>query len=124
MDKFFNKKDIPWVTLVWEKHYSNDKLLSHIRKRIVLVERQPETFRVLKSFATVRIQNGGTCLSGQIIGTSNLCNSSSLSFTPLPLINLSQGKSFCIDTVFTSHIQFSSLGLGFSAVADCPDSRK
>ena len=32
MDKFFNKKDIPWVNLVWEKHYSNVKLPSRIKK--------------------------------------------------------------------------------------------
>ena len=32
LHKFFNKEDIPWVQLVWEKHYQNDKLLSHIKK--------------------------------------------------------------------------------------------
>lgn len=32
LDKFFNKKDIPWVSLVWEKHYSNGKLPSHLKK--------------------------------------------------------------------------------------------
>ena len=30
-DKFFNKKNIPWVSLVWEKQYSNGKLPSHIK---------------------------------------------------------------------------------------------
>lgn len=26
LDKFFNRTDIPWVQLVWEKYYSNGKL--------------------------------------------------------------------------------------------------
>lgn len=32
LDKFFKKKDIPWVGLVWEKHYPNGKLPIHIKK--------------------------------------------------------------------------------------------
>jgi len=32
LHKFFNKHDIPWVKLIWEKHYSNGKLPSHTRK--------------------------------------------------------------------------------------------
>jgi len=26
LDKFYNRKEIPWVNLVWEKNYKNDKL--------------------------------------------------------------------------------------------------
>ena len=32
MHKPFNRLDIPWVNLVWEKYYSNGKLPSHVRK--------------------------------------------------------------------------------------------
>lgn len=32
LDKFFNRKDIPWVHLVWEKHYKNGKLPNHIKR--------------------------------------------------------------------------------------------
>ena len=32
LDKFFNQKDIPQVSLVWEKHYSNGKLPNHTKK--------------------------------------------------------------------------------------------
>lgn len=28
LDKFFNKRDIPWVNLVWEKHYNNANCLA------------------------------------------------------------------------------------------------
>jgi hypothetical protein len=31
-DKFLNRKDIPWVDLIWEKHYSNGKLPGHTKK--------------------------------------------------------------------------------------------
>ena len=32
LHKFFNRADIPWVHLVWEKHYSNGKLPGQTRK--------------------------------------------------------------------------------------------
>lgn len=32
LDKFFNKKDIPWVNMIWEKHYKNGKLPNHTKK--------------------------------------------------------------------------------------------
>jgi hypothetical protein len=35
LHKFFNKIDTPWVQLVWEKHYQNGKLPSHIGGGII-----------------------------------------------------------------------------------------
>jgi hypothetical protein len=32
LHKFLNKADIPWVHLIWEKHYSNGRLPNHVRK--------------------------------------------------------------------------------------------
>lgn len=32
LDKFFNRADIIWVHLVWEKNYSNGKLHNQIKK--------------------------------------------------------------------------------------------
>jgi hypothetical protein len=32
LHKYFNKKDIPWVHLVWEKNYSHGKLPGHTKK--------------------------------------------------------------------------------------------
>ena len=32
LDKFYNKKETPWVNLVWEKHYKNDKLPGAMKK--------------------------------------------------------------------------------------------
>jgi hypothetical protein len=31
LHKFFNKSDIPWVNLIWDKHYRNGKLPSHFQ---------------------------------------------------------------------------------------------
>jgi hypothetical protein len=31
LHKIFNKADIPWVHLVWEKYYSNGKLPNHTK---------------------------------------------------------------------------------------------
>ena len=30
--KFFNRVDIPWVHLIWEKYYSNGRLPNHVKK--------------------------------------------------------------------------------------------
>jgi hypothetical protein len=32
LHKFFNKADIPWVQLIWEKHYAHGKLPNHTLK--------------------------------------------------------------------------------------------
>ena len=32
LDNFFNKKDIPWVNMIWKKHYRNEKLPDNIKK--------------------------------------------------------------------------------------------
>ena len=32
LDKFLNRRDIPWVTMVWEKHYPNGKLPGNTKK--------------------------------------------------------------------------------------------
>ena len=30
--KFYNRADIPWVHLIWEKYYSNGRLPNHVKK--------------------------------------------------------------------------------------------
>ena len=44
LHKIFNKADIPWVHLIWEKYYRNGKLPNHIKEGVFLVERYFETF--------------------------------------------------------------------------------
>lgn len=56
LDKFFNRKDIPRVSLVWEKHYSNGKLPNSIRKGSFWWR------DILKlTFSTIQVQDGITC---------------------------------------------------------------
>jgi hypothetical protein len=30
--KFYNRANIPWVHLIWEKYYSNGRLPNHVKK--------------------------------------------------------------------------------------------
>ena len=62
LDKFFNKKDIPWVSLVWEKHYSNGKLPNHIKKGSFWWRDVLKLLEPFKAFSVVHIQNGQSCL--------------------------------------------------------------
>ena len=39
LHKFFNRADLPWVQLIWEKYYSNGPLPNTRKKRLILVER-------------------------------------------------------------------------------------
>lgn len=32
LHKFFNRANVPWVHLVWEKHYTNGRLPNHVKK--------------------------------------------------------------------------------------------
>jgi len=32
LDKFFNRRDIPWVQMIWEKYYKDGKLPGRTRK--------------------------------------------------------------------------------------------
>ena len=71
LDKFFNKRDIPWVSLVWEKLYSNGKLPNHIRKdffwwRDILMN---SSLSIQLKFKMARHVS-----FGQILGFSSHCN--------------------------------------------------
>jgi len=54
--------DLPWVNLVWEKHYGNGKLPSHIRKGSFWWRDNLMLLFELKKFARPQIQNGETSL--------------------------------------------------------------
>jgi len=65
LDKFFNKKDIPWLHMVWEKLYSNNRLPAHTRKGS-FVERYSQTTTTVQGiFAQIQINNGKTCFFWQ-----------------------------------------------------------
>ena len=62
LHKFFNKSDIPWVNLFWEKHYRNGKLPSHIKDDSFWWRDIPKLLDAFKRMAMVNIQNGASCL--------------------------------------------------------------
>lgn len=61
LDKFFNKKDISWVSLVWEKFYPNGKLPNHTKKGSFWWRDILKLLDCFKSFSLVQIQNGQSC---------------------------------------------------------------
>lgn len=62
LHKFFNREDLPWGHLVWEKHYKNGKLPSHIRKGSFCWRDNLKLLQEFKGFASPLIQNGESSL--------------------------------------------------------------
>lgn len=60
--KFFNKADIPWVKLIWEKHYNNDKLPSHVKKGSFWWRDMLKLLDKFKGIALVLVKDGASCL--------------------------------------------------------------
>jgi hypothetical protein len=61
LHKFFNKADIPWVHLIWEKHYRNGRLPNHTLKGSFWWRDILRLLGKFKSCASVLIQSGNTC---------------------------------------------------------------
>jgi len=62
LDKFYNKKDIPWVSLIWKKHYPNGKLPNHVKKGSFWWKDLLKLIPQFKELTKVQIRNGKTCL--------------------------------------------------------------
>lgn len=61
LDKFYNKRDIPWVNLVWEKHYNNGRLPGVVKKGSFWWRDTLKTLPTFKKLASVEIRNGQSC---------------------------------------------------------------
>jgi len=61
LDKFFNARDLPWVNLVWEKHYRNDRLPGVVKKGSFWWKDILKTLHTFKEMAIVKVRNGSTC---------------------------------------------------------------
>lgn len=61
LHKFFNKTDIPWVHLVWEKHYKNGRLPNHIKRGSFWWRDMLKLADKFKGMATVSIADGSSC---------------------------------------------------------------
>lgn len=62
LDKFFNKKDIPWVHLVWEKHYTNGRLPSAVKKGSFWWRDTLKLLQKFKEMALIQVKDGQSCL--------------------------------------------------------------
>jgi hypothetical protein len=62
LDKFFNRVDTPWVSLVWEKHYPNGKLPNHIKKDSFWWRDVLKLLNCYKDFSLVEVKNDQSCL--------------------------------------------------------------
>jgi len=62
LHKFFNKEDIPWVALIWEKYYGNGKLPGTSKKGSFWWRDITKLLSKYKGMAQVSINNGSTCL--------------------------------------------------------------
>lgn len=60
--KFFNKADIPWIHLVWEKYYSNGKLSNHTKKGSFWWKDILKLRDKFKGMAFVAVRNGSSSL--------------------------------------------------------------
>ena len=61
LHKFFNRLDIPWVHLIWEKHYQNDKLPNNIGKGSFWWRDNIKLLDKFKGIALVNLSDGRTC---------------------------------------------------------------
>jgi hypothetical protein len=61
LHKFFNKTEIPWVQLVWEKYYPNGKLPNHTLKGSFWWRDILRLLDRFKSFSSVSVHKGDTC---------------------------------------------------------------
>lgn len=62
LHKFFNILDLPWVKLIWEKHYRNGKLPNHIRNGSFWWRDNLKLLPDFKNIAMPQINNGETSL--------------------------------------------------------------
>lgn len=60
--KFFNRADIPWVHLVWEKYYANGKLPNHTKKGSFWWKDVLKLLDKFKGMASVSVADGVSCL--------------------------------------------------------------
>lgn len=61
LHKFFNRMDIPWVQLVWEKHYRNGRLPNHIKRGSFRWRDVLKLLDKFKGMAAVQLEDGKTC---------------------------------------------------------------
>jgi len=93
MHKFFNKADIPWVKLIWEKYYPNGRLPSIHKKGSFWWKNILKLLDKYKGIANVTAKDGTTCLLWEDCWTGQPLKLAFLelfSFAKKPHISLSE----------------------------------
>ena len=110
LHKFFNRLDIPWVHLIWEKHYQNDKLPNTARKGSFWWKDILKLLDKFKGLASVTISDGRTCLLWWDLWEGQVCaqvNPELFSFAKMKNVTLQRVLSpIAIDHLF--HLPLSS----------------
>jgi len=61
LHKFFHKMDIPWVQMIWEKHYRNGKLSNHVKKGLFGAKiTSIKSLSKFKELAIIESKNGSS----------------------------------------------------------------
>jgi hypothetical protein len=103
LHKFFNKADIPWVHLIWEKHYRNGRLPNHTLKGSFWWRDILRLLGKFKSCASVLIQYGNTCSLWHDPWCDPVPSQAFphlFSFTRLEFISFSKARSMDISNLF------------------------
>lgn len=103
LDKFYNKRDIPWVKLVWEKHYNNGRLPGETKKGSFWWRDVLKLTHKFKEHAQVQVKNGKTCLFWK-----DQWSSQTLSEIFPHAHSFARNKLVTVHTAFT-HEEFSDL---------------
>jgi hypothetical protein len=112
LHKFFNRMDIPWVGLVWEKHYANGKLPSHIRKGSFWWRDSLKLLQKFKDCTSVVIEDGKSCF----FWTDNWCHQTPASLAP-ELFSFAKNKSVSVERAMLGNISPDLFHLPVSQIA-------
>jgi hypothetical protein len=115
LDKFFNHKDIPWVNLVWEKHYRNGRVPDQIRKGSFWWKDVLKLIPQYKEMTTIQMKDGKSCIfwkdswNDQFAQTLQIDFSESFSFA--------KNKSISVNMAFSMQSIFDLFNLPLSLPA-------
>jgi hypothetical protein len=71
LHKFFNRQEIPWVQLLWEKQYKNENLPKHVKKGSYWWRDNLKNLEQYKEMTAVETRCGSTILSGKTAGAGD-----------------------------------------------------
>lgn len=72
LHKFFNREDIPWVSLVWEKYYDSGKLPGNTKKGSFWWRDIVKLLDKFKGMARVEVKDGRSCQLWEDLWDDNL----------------------------------------------------